>query len=361
MPARRLWLRLHRWVALGLGLPLALVALCGAALTVAEPLDHGANARLFRVAAGAPARGDILETALERLRAEFGEAAAFTFRPPREDGDTLWARVRGPWEGTVYLDPATALELGRRGEHEGVYNTLFELHSALLLGERGKALLAGLALAYLVLLASGLLLWWPRHWRHAWRVELGRGTPRALFDLHRVGGALLGALVAVTVASGAYMAWRPISGWVSALAGGHALRPPAVAADARERIGLDEAVRRARSRFPGSGVGYVQVPASTASQAIRVRLRLPGDPHPNGLTSVWLHPASRATLGVQRWDQLEAGARAFSVVYPLHIGELGGLPHTALNALLGLALPAFALSGLWLWWRRRPPRTGGRG
>lgn len=353
LPLRRLWLRLHRWVALGLGVPLALVALCGAALTVAEPLDHWAHPRLFVAAAGAASDPELLEHARARLRAEFGPDAAFTFRPPRAERDTLWVRMRGPWEGTVYLDPASGAELGRRGEHEGFYNALFELHSSLLLGERGKALLAVLAAAYGTLLASGLLLWWPRRWRHAWRVELRRGALRALFDLHRVGGALLGVAIAVTVATGAYMAWRPLSEGVTAIAGAAPLRPPAVPDDdGGAPLSLDAAVREAAALFPQGRVGYVQVPAGR-SKPVRVRLRLPDDPHPNGLTSVWLHPVTGARLAVHRWDRLDAGARAYSVVYPLHIGELGGSAHLALNAALGLALAGFALSGLWLWWQRR--------
>jgi uncharacterized iron-regulated membrane protein len=353
MPLRRLWLRLHRWIALGLGVPLALVALCGAALTVVEPLDHRAHPRLFVAAVGATSDPDVLEHARLRLRAEFGADAAFTFRPPRAERDTLWVLVRGPWRGTVYLDPATGAELGRRGEHEGVYNALFELHSSLLLGDRGKAILAVLAAAYVVLLASGLLLWWPKRWRHAWRVELRRGALRTLFDLHRVGGALLGVGVAVTVATGAYMAWRPLSDGVTAIAGAAPLRPPAVPeADATAPLSLDAAVREAAALFPQGRVGYVQVPGGR-SKPVRVRLRLPDDPHPNGLTSVWLHPVTGARLAVHRWDRLDAGARAYSVVYPLHIGELGGPAHLALNAVLGLALAGFAVSGLWLWWQRR--------
>lgn len=359
MPARRLWLRLHRWVALSLGLLLALVALLGAALTVVEPLDRRANSPLFRVPDAKAPHPALLEGARARLRAEFGPAAALTFRPPREANDTLWAMVRGPWNGTVYLEPATGREVGRRGEHEGVFNLLFELHSSLLLDDLGKAVLAWLALAYLVLLVTGLVMWWPKKCRQGWRVELGRGTLRAWFDLHRVGGALLGLFAAVTVASGAYMAWRPLSSWVTAASGASPVRPPGVpSATASGRISLDAAVRQSRELFEGSFVGYVRVPGS-ADQAVRVRLKLPDDPHPNGLTSVWLHPTSGERLGIHRWNELDLGARAYSVIYPLHSGELGGGAHTVVNAVLGLSLFGLGASGLWLWWRRSTRFTSG--
>jgi uncharacterized iron-regulated membrane protein len=358
MSPRRLWLVAHRWLALALGVPLAFVALLGAALTVAKPLDRWAHPELFRVMSVASAGGSRLEPVRQALRAEFGRDAAFTFRPPREAHDSLWVIVRGPWNGTVYVDPSSGRELGRRGEHEGVYNLLFELHSSLLLEERGKAALAVLALGYGVLLVSGLVLWWPARWAKAWSVEWRRGGRRTLFDLHRVGGSVLGVFVAVSVASGAYMAWRPLSRAVTAVSGQSAVQPPrASAGAAAERVPLDEAVRRAVSFFPGAMVGYVQVPAREG-QPVRVRLKLPDDPHPNGLSSVWLHPSSAQVLAVHRWDRLDPGAQAYTWVYPLHIGELGGAGHTVLNALLGLAIVGFAGSGLWLWRRRRrPPRA----
>lgn len=354
---RLLWMQLHRWLALSLGVLLAFVALLGAALNIAKPLDRFANPRLFRAESTAALANDRLEQSRQALVAEFGRDTTLTFRPPREPSETLWAIVRGPWQGTVYFDPASGRELGRRGEHEGLYNLMFELHSSLLMEDTGKAVLAALALAYLVLLATGLVLWWPARWSAAWRVELRRGTQRALFDLHRVGGSLLGLVVAVSVATGAYMAWRPLSAAVSAAAGVEALRPPVVAAGAASpRTLLDDGVRRAQASFSGAMVGYVQVPAGER-KPVRVRLKLADDPHPNGLTSAWLHPTSGEVLRVDRWSALDPGARAYTWVYPLHIGELGGLPHTVLNALLGLLLAGFAVSGVWLWWQRRPARA----
>lgn len=352
---RRLWLLAHRWLALTLGVLLAFVALLGAALTVGKPLDRWAHPELFS-AAGAPSAtdADVLEQVHRGLVSQFGPKTSVTLRPPRESTDTLWALVRSPaWEGTLYFDPATGRELGRRGEHEGAFNLLFELHSSLLLGDTGKQVLAALALVYLVLLVSGLVLWWPAHWSQAWRVELRRGPRRAWFDLHRAGGSLLGLLIAVVVVTGAYMAWRPLSGAVTALSGQAPVKPPHVqATGAVPAVPLDDKLRHARAIFPDGRVGYVQVPAGI-DRPIRVRLRLPDDPHPNGLTSVWLHPVSGEVLAAYRWHELDPGARAYSVIYPLHTGELGGPLHTVLTALLGLTLVGLAGSGVWLWWRRR--------
>ena len=116
---RRFWLKLHRWAALALGLPLTVVALLGSSLVVLKPLDRQLNAELFSVPVD-PSAPDLLERTRRRLRAEFGPDASFVLRPPRQAGESLRAMVRGgPWEGYIYVDPRDARELGRRGEREG--------------------------------------------------------------------------------------------------------------------------------------------------------------------------------------------------------------------------------------------------
>ena len=369
---RRWWKLLHRWIGLTLGPVLVLAAFTGSLMTVAQPLDEWVHADLFRVnpqvsvVAGFPERrvevgadgAGVLERVRRQLASEFGPGASFRLRPPQQPDDSLWARVSGTWNGVVYFDPRTAVELGRRGEHRALVNLLFELHSTLLMGEAGKAILAMASLAYLFLLISGLVLWWPKRWRHAWTVKLRGGTTRALFDLHRVGGSLLGLLIAVSVVSGAYMAWRPLSAAVTALSGVPAMVVPKLLATpdttivATRAAPLDMHVVNACAALPAGRVAFVQVSASP-SQPVRVRLKLPDDRHPIGLSSVWLHPVTAQVLVVQRWDQLDPGARAYSVIYPLHIGKLGGTMHTVAVAILGFALTGFGVGGIWLWWRRR--------
>ncbi len=350
--SRRWWLPLHRWVGLTLGSVLLLCAITGSLLVVARPLDRSLHPELF--SARSSGIGS-LTPLLQPLRAEFGADAGLRLRPPHQPGESLQVLVSGPsWRGTVYLDAATGRELGRRGRDEGFFNQLFELHSRLFLEQdTGRAVLALAALAYVAMLLTGAVLWWPARWRHAWTVKTRHGLTRALFDLHRVAGATLGLLVLVAVATGAYMAWKPLSGWVTGWAGQEPLRPPKVvpAPAGTAALDLDAAVARAQALFPGSELGFVQLAPGLAP--VRVRLRLADDPHPNGQTSVWLHPQTGEVLSTQVWSQLDTGAKAYSFIYPLHTGELGGAATLAATTVAGLALVGYGLSGLWLWWRRR--------
>src|ERR1700754_2439520 len=161
--ARDLWLNAHRWFALSLGWLLGMMGLTGALLVVAPPLDEQLHPQLFKVAVHDAHRAALpLEAVKAKLGATFGNKASFSFLPPHTAEDSMRVLVRGAWKGTVYIDPYSGAELGRRGETEGFVNFLFKLHSSLLLDDAGRSILALVALCYLLLLTSGLVLWWPR-------------------------------------------------------------------------------------------------------------------------------------------------------------------------------------------------------
>lgn len=176
--SRSLWLTAHRWFALSLGWVLGFMGITGALLVIAPPIDERLHSELFSVTASGRGSGVSLEKTRQRFAAEFGNHAALSFRLPRTTNESLRLNVHGKWEGTVYVDPLTGNELGRRSQTQGFANVLLKLHSSLWMGSTGKALLAFVALTYLLLLVSGLALWWPQTGRPNLRVELRRGLSR---------------------------------------------------------------------------------------------------------------------------------------------------------------------------------------
>jgi uncharacterized iron-regulated membrane protein len=345
----------HRWVGLALTLPLLVTALTGFALVVARDIDRALQPELFKVSAPAAdhAAAPDLDRIHHALQQRFGNDSNLIYRLPRSPDASLVVYVRGPWEGQVFVDPYSGRWLGERGEHQGWFNLLFELHGTLLADDTGRAVLAASAAACVLMLVSGLVLWW-RTRAHPVRIRLHAGRVAWLFDLHRVSGLLLGALVLIAVVTGAYMAWRPLSFGVSALAGVTPVKPPRppAAAVGSQRAGPDALLRVAEQALPGGLTSFIQWPASP-TQAVRIRKRLADEMHPNGLSSVWLDPHSAAVLRVTHWREFDPGSRAFQWIYPLHSGALFGAANQLLLALAASALALFSVSGLWLWLARR--------
>lgn len=355
---RPVLLKVHRWLGLSVGLLLILNALTGSIMLAARPLDRAINAYLFVVPVPPGDQRLPLENLRLSLVREFGAKAGFTIRPPREPSEALLIHVRSDaWAGQAHYDPYTGKRLGAREEHEGFANALFEFHSALLSGDMGKQVLAFNALTMLAMLLTGVLVWWPARWRAGFSVTFNRGLFRSLLDLHRVGGVVFGLWVVVCVASGTWMAWRPISQWVTQIAGQTQVVAPAVKpVSSGARVTVDEMVASANAAMPGGVVGYVGLPAKPTAP-IRIRKKLEDDLHPNGLSSVWLHPRTGEVLRVDRWTDLDIGSRSYAWIYPLHAGLLAGALGVIATAAGGLLLFGFGLSGTWLWWLKRKMRV----
>ena len=350
----------HRWMGLAVSVVLFVSGCTGALLVGARPLDRMLHPELFEsgLAAQASWPSHAYDRIATRLTAEFPNSR-LTYRLPGTPDRSMQVYVIGDWHGEVFFD-ARGAELGRRANDEGFYNWTFELHSSLLSEGAGKTVLFICALAYPLLFVAGLVAWWPRRLRSGFALELRRGTRRSVLDLHRVGGAVLGLVVLVSVSSGAYMAYRPLSAGIAHLAGSPPQPPPSLppsilAEPGRGNVRLSSVIATAEAVLAQGRVSMVDWPAGDANP-IRVRKQLPDEVHPNGLSSVWLDPSSGAVIRKTAWHDADAAVRGFEFIYPLHIGDLGGTAHSILILIAGLGLALLAGSGPWLWLSRRSVR-----
>ena len=71
-----------------------------------------------------------------------------------------------------------------------------------------------------------------------------------------------------------------------------------------------------------------------------------------------MDPSTGRVLAVENGATAPRGARLYSILYPLHIGVLGGTATRLLAVAVGLSLPLLAITGV-LVWRQRGRRRGG--
>jgi uncharacterized iron-regulated membrane protein len=111
----------------------------------------------------------------------------------------------------VVVDPYTAQVLEVFPRRQGWYDFADGVHSELMLGVTGDRMLEIAASLGMVLIATGLYMWWPREagWRAALIPTLGRG--RALWrSLHGVLGFWISIVLAFFLVSG--LAWSGVWG-----------------------------------------------------------------------------------------------------------------------------------------------------
>jgi uncharacterized iron-regulated membrane protein len=292
------------------------------------------------------------------------EIAALLVDPASRDYETLWlASPRRPFhtlvaaDGTARYRALVGSALPDRGYlPQRVERGVLQLHVDLLAGDAGKWLVRVVGPLAVLLVIAGLMLWWPL--RGGWRARdlRPRGSTRpALLRWHLALGAAIAAFALLQFGSGALLAHNAqIRLWLQPLA-------PAVAYRARELPVFPAGDARAAAQAV-----FALYPDATASQLIplddsgreqwRVKLRLPGERHPNGRSYVVVDVAAGRIT--QAYDARLGGLPALydDWLYGWHIARLWGLPQAFVWLLASLAIATLAVAGVSAFARRSRAR-----
>lgn len=228
-----------------------------------------------------------------------------------------------------------------------------DFHTHLLAGEIGELTLGWLGLVLLVLLASGLWMWWPRQgmWRASLSYPMVRFPGPLLYWWHSTSGALAFLLLGFLSLTGAAIVFYAIS--QSLLTGLFGGQPPdfpsRVAAHAETRWPL--VLQRLDATLPEGRTVFFYPPAE-AGEPLVFRKQLPGELHPNGRSHVlldgWGELAAAYDASAAEW-----GIRATDSIYPLHAGRAGARWWQWTVAIAGLVPLALFATGFVMWRRTR--------
>ncbi len=286
----------------------------------------------------------------------------------------------------AYVDPVGATLLGSVWERDRLMKVVFRIHGELLMGDRGSNLVELAACWTIVMVATGLVLWWPRQRRGlagvAWP-RLRGGRRLLVRDLHAVTAAWLSVFTLVLLISGLPWArcwgdWlRTARRWTGTVvvrqdwsngkgggAGAHAAGHGGTAGPgggrSADRAALDPvALDRVAAVVaglaldppvvlapePGAAGGRWTAKSQTANRPRRVNLVIDG-----------------TTGTIESRDDFSTKHpidTAVAIGIALHEGRLFGWPNQLLGLLTALGLVVVCMSAVWLWLRRRDPGTLG--
>lgn len=349
---KRVIILLHRYLGLACALGVLILGLSGGLLVFKKELSTISGERPAAVSGPFVGYQALYQAAESRhqggsVNLRFGETLA----------EPVLARIRGAGEERLlWLDPVTAEVVSDRVPGEGLFSWLRELHETLLMDDAGETLVGIIGIGLLLMVISGLIYWWPKDWKRAWRVRTDKGTRILVGDLHRVAGAALSLVLLISALTGVLLVFsKPINGWINALYGAKPARSAKVV-PGEARLLLDQLVAKGNAALPGGRLVDVRVDAK-AAKPVLLRKRLPGEIQPNGRSMVEVDPYRGEVLTVRPVDQAEPGIRLTNWVFAFHVGSVGGLPHRVLMLVTGLGLALLGGSGVYQWsareWKQR--------
>ncbi len=371
---------------------LMLLTLTGGLYLFKDEIDHAVYRSMIEVPASVQQADPDQWLAAAALA---GEGRAANVLVPDRADQAVRVRVDRPdgAQRTVFVDPHTATVTGVTG-YGGVTETIKKLHSLTLFGGPiGTALnilveiVAGWAV---ILCATGLYLWWPRRRAGAVLKPSETDARRRPFwrDVHALTGFYVGGVIIFLAVTG--MPWSAVWGdqFMGVMRGTGLGRPPAPAAaspwshakphDAPAGVGwtLENAV------LPAPDHGHGHDHAAPSLNRVLQTAREQGLPRPFTVSipqssdiawtvarqtrkaedarSLYVDGVSGAVKADLRWSQFGVMAKGFEWGIAVHQGmQYGWINRIAM--LIGcLAVWLLAISGLIMWWKRRPPSLSHR-
>jgi len=266
----------------------------------------------------------------------------------------------------VYVDPYTGTVTGNLVRDEMFMNQVRDLHGEIMMGWFGSALVELTACWTIVLILTGIYLWWPRPWTRVqgvWVPRLLQGGRVFWRDLHTVVGAYASVIVLVLLVTGlpwtnvwggAFKRARVAVGQNHPEAAGRRVRLKSEASAGKKPMDLAEAMAIADSHHMPKGYSVMLPNGPTGVYGFTSRpLRL------GEFKFVYVDQYSGKVISQATWDDHPTTAKAITMGIRLHQGELFGWFNLVLMLIGAIAVVWMSITALFMWWQRRPTGTLG--
>ncbi len=263
----------------------------------------------------------------------------------------------------VYVNQHTGEVLGTTSE-DSVFRVILDIHRRLLIGTTGRVVVEVVTCWTIVLLVTGLYLWFPRRstLRGVLLPRLKAHSYTVLRDFHAIAGACL-MPVAITMALTGLLyslVWGSGYGYATSMDGelpAAAIR--SVTSPDAPPLSIDLAVAIARAHYPEASFIDVRLPTSPEF-AIVARAKLSDTMGSRSQVVLALDRSSGEVLRHQtseRYSMLRWWKTTWN--YSLHVGSVLGTPTKVIWLAACLVMAALPVTGMLMWWKRRPEgRTG---
>lgn len=371
---RAVW-RWHFYAGLIVMPVLMLLALTGGLYLFKPEIETAAYRSMIRVPAGTERVSPDLWVAAAR---EATGQAATSVRVPRRSDEAVRVRTA---DHTVFVDPHTGRVTGRVAG-DGVMETVKRLHSLELLGRPFNILIEIVAGWAIILVATGIYLWWPRGRDVAVAAPRAGNPARRPFwrDLHAVTGLYVGGVVAFLAVTG--MPWSAVWGdrILNLMREGGYGRPGAPAAanpwshgEGHDKpVGTGWTMEGAVLHAPGHGearLSRVIAVAEANGMPAPYAVSIPKDPTlaftvaretsaAEQARSLYVDGRTGTLKADIRWSQFGSGAKAFEWGIAVHQGLQYGWANRIVMLIGCIGVWLLGISGLMMWWKRRPKRGG---
>jgi uncharacterized iron-regulated membrane protein len=387
---RRIAYELHLWLGIASGLILFVVCLSGTLLTFKTEIIQFLEHDRYHIKISDTAVQKNLEELVSLVEAtEQGKVVRVTIPPvndqawifnvKKEKADFAKLPAGIPaghaMLGTAYLvNPFTGESLGpQRSKIYMFFMMLTFLHRFLLLDIRtGQMIVGSATLIFLVLVISGLCLWFPpklrswKTWLFGLRLRTGKGWKCFWYDCHNTLGFYILIPVVIMALTGPVIsfAWYR-SAWGQILRAkpfGKLLEKPVVSKTTPttgQRLKWDDFMRQGNQITSRNGITRLSLPQSPEGSVTFQRIGT-GFCHIAATDKIQFDQYTGELLQCDLFDELPFNEKIALLIFPLHTGEIFGTISKVIYFVACLIATSLPITGVILWIKKLRSRYSKR-
>ncbi len=366
---KKFFRNIHLYLSLVAGLFIMIACLTGSILVFEEEITHFIHANRYKVQVKAQ---QLPLSTLVKIAEEQGKKMKFTSAKISADEDkSIEINIAAKEEKTqtekkksnapaltIYLNPYTGQVLDVENKRASFFKKVEMIHRFLLSKKEGVGhyIMSYSSLFFLFILATGLILWWPKSKKvlqQRLKIKWDAKTKRLTHDLHVVTGFYTSVFLIVIVMTGLVMSFNWINKGIFTLTGSNSENPKppqSVAVNDAKMVSLNELQKIIATNFKAAETIYIRMPKDN-KDVISVNV-LQKKQAPNTTDTYYLNQYTGKVLGSLAFADKNTGQKIRSYIKPIHTGEIFGITSKIISFIIVLLTLTFPVTGVLMWLKR---------
>lgn len=344
---------LHLIIGLTSGIVLFIVAITGCFTAFEEEIRNAMYADYMEVKVSSTKRKTIDEIAfIAKKEYTKEEIKNIRVRPEKTSSIEVVFQDRQ----SVYVNPYTGKVLGSVNKEDDFFGTILEIHRNLYLDETGEMITGISALCTLIMLISGIVLWWPKKGMVKQKFTIMRKVNwrKTNYDLHNVLGFYASWIIIFTVLSGLIWSFEWAQDglyWFT-----DSKKEPRMEVESRiqkfSMIGPDFVYHKAISKFPKHKECIINLPEGDKG-SYRISFRYNDKGFYRQIDNLFYDQYSGKLIDKKMFSQLSTGDKIRMTNINIHTGKILGLFGQLLVFFASLIVASLPITGFLIWKNKR--------
>jgi uncharacterized iron-regulated membrane protein len=358
---------IHLWLGLSSGLVVFIISLTGCIYAFQDEIQNVTQSYRYAGVQNKPVLAPSVMKAIAEKELPGKKVHAVMYNPPGRAAQVIFYDFDPLYYYFVYLDPYSGRVLKVKDENADFFRIVLDGHFYLWLPpEIGQPVVASATLVFVVMLITGIVLWWPKNkaaarqrfsikWTARWR--------RKNYDLHNVLGFYASWIAIILAVTGLVWGFQWFASSYYAIAGGEKsmlYEEPLSDTLQMAQINhqspvIDQLWQRAKREHPWAAVMEVHIP-ETAKSSVSITL----NPESGTYWKTDYRFYDQYTLRelpVQsvygKLAEAKAADKLLRMNYDIHVGAIIGLPGKIIAFMASLFCASLPVTGFYIWWGRR--------